>query len=433
MAVVLAFGAFAARRVSASTAVVVQVEPATSLVSRPVQIQVTGLPSDHLATLAVSTVDGKGGQWTSSATYRTTSTGVINLDQSSTVSGSYKGLDPMGLIESMTPTKATTNTPTVLWAPSLVFHIAVKVDGHQVAGTTFYREGDTPGVRVQTETLAGTGFVGQWWLPPPGTPRHPGVLVFGGSEGGISGTRTSAALASAGYPTLDIAYFRSPAPAQASLEAGLPSQLRNIPLEYFAKALRWLAEQPQVEPQKLYVESGSRGSEAAFLLGVHYPTLVHGIINLSPSDVVRAAYPGGKGSAWTFQGKPLRYLGEFIRATHGDGGHFATQAEATIPVQDIHGPTLLACGVDDQLDPESCAYSRDAEHRLTKAHDPFAQPLYTYSNAGHLVDDLIPYGAANPAALSSPEYIRADNPSWLANDQADAKLWPHVLNFLATT
>jgi uncharacterized protein len=34
---------------------------------------------------------------------------------------------------------------------------------------------------------------------------------------------------------------------------GLPSALANIPLEYFARALRWLAAQPGVAPAKVAV------------------------------------------------------------------------------------------------------------------------------------------------------------------------------------
>lgn len=425
MAVVLAVSAFAPARVSASTPVV-QVEPATSLFSQPVHIRVTGLPPETVVSLTVSATDAKGGRWTSSATYRSSALGQINVDRSPALLGSYQGVNGMGLIESMTPTEQTTDDPLfVFGSKATPFQAAVKVTGHQVAATSFHREGVTPGVRVQTETLAGAGFDGEWWLPPPGTPRHPGVLTFGGDEGGIAGSRISAALASAGYPTLDIAYFQGGEPAAAP---GLPKTLHNIPLEYFAKALRWLADRPQVKPQKLYVLSGSRGTQAAFLLGVHYPNLVHGIINLSPADVVFGSLPAPGGPVWTFQGKPVPYS----RAPIGPGVTPGVNTNAVIPVQAIHGPILLACGGDDQLE-DSCGYSQNAEHRLTKAHDPFAHPLYNYPDAGHLVDQLVAYEPISPAALSTPQYLDAEGPTPLANDQADAKLWPHVLHFLATT
>jgi len=162
------------------------------------------------------------------------------------------------------------------------FDIRVSEGRSLVASGGFTRRGAALGVTVSAESIAATGFYGQFWAPPAGTPRHPAMLEFGGSEGGLSGQRIGAALASAGHPTLDIAYFGEP---------GLPATLTDVPLEYFARALRWLARQPQVLKGQTYVLGGSRGSEAALLLGAHYPTLVHGVIASSPSDVSFGSYP----------------------------------------------------------------------------------------------------------------------------------------------
>jgi pimeloyl-ACP methyl ester carboxylesterase len=86
----------------------------------------------------------------------------------------------------------------------------------------------------------------------------------------------AAVLASRGHPALAVAYFGLP---------GLPATLTRIPLEYFATALRWLARQPGVNSDRIIVVGTSRGSEAAQLLGVHYPDLVHSVVALSPSSV----------------------------------------------------------------------------------------------------------------------------------------------------
>ena len=69
-------------------------------------------------------------------------------------------------------------------------------------------------------------------------------------------------LAAHGYPALAVAYFGVP---------GLPQNLSAILLEYFERALGWLAAQPGVDPARLVVLGGSRGSEAAELLAVHDP------------------------------------------------------------------------------------------------------------------------------------------------------------------
>lgn len=426
--VVLFTSGLIATRVSAAAPATVHVEPTNTLFSQPVHIRATGLPPRKTVTLAVSAVDARGVRWTSSATYRTSAGGGIDVDHSPALLGSYEGVNGMGLIESMTPTRQVAGDIEFVWglrSTPFAFHVTVRMSGQQLTAATFQREGMAPGVRARVETLSGAGFDGGWWLPPPGTRRHPGVLVFGGDEGGIAGSLISSALASAGYPTLDIAYFQGGDPAAAP---GLPKTLHDIPLEYFAKALRWLANRPQVEAQKIYVESGSRGTQAAFLLGVHYPKLVHGIINLSASDVAFGSLPAPGGPVWTFRGKPVPYS----RAAVGPSGTPGVNTDALIPVQEIRGPILLACGSNDQLQ-DSCGYDQDAEQRLSAAHDPFPHPSYTYPNAGHLVDQLIAYEPVSPTALSLPEYQDAEGPTPLANDQADANLWPQVLHFLATT
>ena len=220
-----------------------------------------------------------------------------------------------------------------------------------------------------------------------------------------------AGLASAGYPTLDIAYFGEP---------GLPAALHDIPLEYFAKALRWLARQPQVLPADIYVSGGSRGSEAALLLGVHYPNLVHAVIASSPSDISFGAYPGS-GAAWTFDGKPVPYSPAFSAALP------IIDPAADIAVQKIRGPVFLDCGTADLIW-TSCAYAAAIQRRLSTAADRYPHVLYRYVGAGHLVDGLVPYEPQSTSMINAPGG-QGDAP--LANASAVASLWTYLHRFLA--
>lgn len=136
----------------------------------------------------------------------------------------------------------------------------------------------------------------------------PPVLVFGGSGGGRM-TSVAALLAARGYPSLALAYFKAP---------GLPQTLHNIPLEYFAKALRVLRAQPGVDPDHVLVAGESRGGEAALLLSAYFPRLVNGVIAGVPSSVVNsAAGPDTGRPAWTLGGRPLPAVSpsEFGRPT----------------------------------------------------------------------------------------------------------------------
>jgi hypothetical protein len=49
--------------------------------------------------------------------------------------------------------------------------------------------------------------------------------------------------------------------------------------------------------------------------------------------------------------------------------------------------------------------------------------LYAYAGAGHFVGNLLPYEPEARAAGSDPSYA--------ADQEADALLWPHLLHFLA--
>jgi hypothetical protein len=129
-------------------------------------------------------------------------------------------------------------------------------------------------VTATYESVAATGFYGVFWQPPAGQDNHVGIVEFPGSGGALN-LPLGAMLAARGFPTLALAYFGEP---------GLPQAATSLSLEYFAKALRWLGRQPGVDPSRLWVMGGSTGSEAALLLGVHYPNLVHGVAALSPSD-----------------------------------------------------------------------------------------------------------------------------------------------------
>jgi pimeloyl-ACP methyl ester carboxylesterase len=235
------------------------------------------------------------------------------------------------------------------------------------------------------------------------------VLILGGSEGGLPSPLLDGLLASQGYAALGVAYFGLP---------GLPSTLANIPLEYFARALRWLAGQPGVNPAKIAVLGVSRGSEAAQLLGVHYPNLVHAVIASVPSDASICSYPGCNGPAWTLAGKPLPYTKDFDNPSPAD------DPAAVIQDQRINGPVFLDCGEADQTW-SSCAYGRAILSRLDKYHDRLPHVLYAYPGAGHLVGDFVPYEPAGSVEISKMV------PSYAAIQEAEPGLWQHLLSFLA--
>ncbi len=105
------------------------------------------------------------------------------------------------------------------------------------------------------------------------------IIMLGGSEGGKSWSRIKrpiALLIQRGYSVLSLAYFKSEC---------LPNTLEEIPLEYFKKAFDWLSTHPGIVPDEYAILGGSKGSEAALLLGIRNHQ-VKAVVAFSPSSVV---------------------------------------------------------------------------------------------------------------------------------------------------
>ena len=388
----------------------VSVTPTATRFDQPVHIVVKGVGARRRVTVELRSVDASRVSWSSHAVFRSTSSGTVDLSESPSSAGSYVGVNAMGLVDALSPGSLSETGYSWQDGHPQRFTLRVLEDGRTVARGAFSRDTVAPGVSLTRESLAATGFYGEFITPAPGGPRRPAVLAFGGSEGGLGGGGLlGVALAAAGYPTLDLAYFGEP---------GLPRQLKDIPLGYFARALRWLARRPGVRAGRIVVAGASRGSEAALLLGVHYPHLVHGVIASSPSDLSFGSYPVAGSAAWTYRGRPVPYSQAFSSV---DQVH---DPSAEIAVQRIRAPVLLDCGSDDQVW-TSCAYAQAIQRRLAGHHDRFPHVLYRYRGAGHGVSFLFPY---EPASGGDDD---TQGDTELANPNADVRLWPHVLSFLA--
>lgn len=172
------------------------------------------------------------------------------------------------------------------------------VGGKTVAEATAHRVGpEDVGVRVRELRPAADGVYGSLYLPADTSVRRPALVVFGGSEGGLSTGPAAALLAAHGYPALALAYFGEP---------GLPATLRDVPLEYFAKAVALLRAQPGVDPDHVLVHGTSRGGEAALLVGATYPALVDGVVAGVPGDRVEGTpFSAVVSAAWTVRGRPV--------------------------------------------------------------------------------------------------------------------------------
>jgi len=386
--------------------VAIRVDHPQALVDVLLHITVTGLEPRERVSVQADTTDATGMDFRSAASFTAGDEGEIDLARDAPSSGSYSGVDPMGLFWSMAPVDGAPSYVDLLQPEGQPVTLTVTDQGQTLARRTVLRRPVSPGVTVRQLRPAQVGFYGAYHSAADVSSPGPAVLLFGGSEGGLHGQATASLLASYGYPTLDLAYFKEP---------GLPHMLSRIPLEYFTRALGWLSRQPGVDPRRLVVSGASRGSEAALLLGARFPSLVHGVVALVPGDVVLCGFPCSAGPAWTLGGKPLPYV-QFPGP--GAPGHPA----AVIPVERIRGPVFLACGGHDDVWP-SCPMAHAMVHRLQARNHPYRDVLVDYPKAGHGVGLLVPY---DPDQLSGLEGATPD-----ANARAREAAWPKLLDFLA--
>jgi dienelactone hydrolase len=266
--------------------------------------------------------------------------------------------------------------------------LAVREHGTVVARATLTRLPALPSVRAESLSVGKDGLHGIYYAPAAGHRRRPALLALGGSGGGAP-YDMAALLASRGYPALALNYFNAP---------GLPPTLSRIPLEYFARGLRWLGRQPGVDPRRLVVEGGSRGGEAAMLIGSAFPELVHGAIGLVPGYQTWGSVNGG--AAWTYRGKDI-------------------PAYRLIRVERINGPVLTASGGEDAVW-SSSTNTDQIELRLNDHHFRFPHERLDFPRAGHDID--VPYKPqADPVTFGGARRATA---------AAQVLVWKHIIKFM---
>lgn len=388
---------------------VISVSPETALLDQPVRVSLTGLPADHPVTVAATATDAAGVSWSSSAAFRSGRDGTLSLDRAP-ASGSYSGANPMGLFQLMTPDDAKSYGFAAPLTGTYQVELAAVVDGRKVATATAVRQSPgAVGVTTRTLTVPADGVYGVLNRPKDSPTRKPALLVFGGSEGGLSyPVRIKAALLAArGYPTLALAYFDAP---------GLPKDLAAIPLEYFRTALTILRAQPGVDPHHLLVTGASWGGEGSLLVAATYPDLVGGVIAEVPNSYVDVAPFSTERSSWTLHGKELPF------APRRQFGAPAADVDprAYVPVGRIRGPIVLACGELDVVWP-SC---RNVDDVVARLHGRRGVTVLRYADAGHYIGAYPPYTVATETALTTAGGTRA------GTEAANLDLYAKVLALL---
>lgn len=233
---------------------------------------------------------------------------------------------------------------------------------------------------IERQKVRDDGLVATYYYNQK-TQQQPPVIIFGGSSGGNFYDKYQnymEDLVESGYAVLSLSYF------DYNSTGELPAMLRHIPLEYFERAMNWMARQPQTSKGKFAVIGNSRGGEAALLLATQYPK-ISTVIAIVPSAYVGGAYNNKKvvtGSAWTLHGKEIPYI-DYQRAAANYSPWWKVLEnidevkQFAIPVEKMSAAVLLLSGINDEIWP-STEMSKRIMQRLEKYHYPFPRHHIAY-------------------------------------------------------
>jgi pimeloyl-ACP methyl ester carboxylesterase len=261
---------------------------------------------------------------------------------------------------------------------------------HRVMVEQWLLAEDTRRTEVRGNGLVGTLF------RPAGDGPFATVVVMNGSGGGINETR-AAQYASRGIQAFALGYFRAP---------GLSNFISRTPLEYFERALDYVAAELSPRGGKPVVSGQSRGGELTLLLASRFPGKIAAAAAFVPGAFVfgaqGAADPaeGWNGPTWTWRGEPLLHFwadnagvtwqpwgDDAAPSRHADvyidGLHDRRLAmQSRIPIERFKGPVACISGMDDRAWPSSMA-SRMVMDTLER-HGHAAERLHLdYEGAGH--------------------------------------------------
>jgi dienelactone hydrolase len=338
------------------------IAPTDLTVPSPTSIHIEKL--DPGASVTVETLrrseDGKE-TFVASGQFTANQRGRIDLSRAAPDSGSYRGVDPLGIFWSAKVRPIAAEDPA-----NGTVRIRAMINGKTV-GSAVARTRPDPALFT---IRADTPFAGAVWAVPKGRGPHPVIIVLGGSEGGSSTARDVAPLfAARGYATLGLPYYDPGFDPNDKLPS-LPKNFIEIPVDRIADVKKWLDQQVDVDTRRIGIWGASKGAEFALIAASRYDW-IKTVTAVVPTDLVWEGWgvPGPSRSSFAFDGKPLPFQpyggmeAEYAKAAKGermDIGKVHRQgriafpdriAAARIPIERFRGELLVIGGGRDKVWP----------------------------------------------------------------------------------
>ncbi|XP_053186196.1 acyl-coenzyme A thioesterase 2, mitochondrial-like [Scomber japonicus] len=400
----------------------VKLLPSTKcLFDDPVQVMVAGLKARQVVTMRARSISEKGVVFSSSATYRADDKGEIDLNKDPSLSGSYIGVEPMGLLRSM---RADTLHKR--------FQINTSLNPYLVKFSVLEEEGEGRILAEETNErfLMGEGVtrlpikegnIRGVLFTPPGRGPFPAVLDLYTLGGGLSEKRASL-LASRGFVVLTIAAFGFD---------DMPKRVKEVHLDYFEEAMQFLKNLDKVGSEGVGVLSLSKTGDialsmATYLAGIDAVVWINGC---SANTALPLYYK-----------KNLLHpalMSDASKVIHTESGAdifkycindpMAEENWATlIPIEKAESHFLFVASEDD-LNWDSKAYMDELVERL-KRHGKENFECLCYPEAGHFLEP--PYG---PYCPSSFHWVAGKPAMWggepRSHTAAEVHMWKKIQVF----
>ncbi|CAK6974791.1 Hypothetical predicted protein [Scomber scombrus] len=394
---------------------------AKCLFDEPVQVMVAGLKARQVVTMRARSISEKGVVFSSSATYRADDKGEIDMNKDPSLSGSYVGIEPMGLLRSM---RADTLHKR--------FQINKSLNPYLVKFSVLEEEGEGRLLAEETNErhLMGEGVtrlpikegnIRGVLFTPPGRGPFPAVLDLHTLGGGLSEKRASL-LASRGFVVLTIAAFGFD---------DMPKSIKEVHLDYFEEAMQFLKNLDKVGSEGVGVLSLSKTGDvalsmASYLAGIDAVVWINGCCAntalplyykknlLHPalmSDISKVIHTESAADIFKYCNNDP--LAEENRAT-------------LIPIEKAESHFLFVASEDD-LNWDSKAHMDELVERL-KRHGKENFESVCYPEAGHFLEP--PYG---PYCPSSFHWVAGKPAMWggepRSHTAAEVHLWKKIQEF----
>ncbi|XP_075954421.1 acyl-coenzyme A thioesterase 5-like [Anarhichas minor] len=395
---------------------------ARCMFDEPVQVKVAGLRSRQVVTVRARSTDEKGVVFSSSATYRADGGGEVDLERDPSLTGSYTGVEPMGLLWSMRPDslhKRFQRTKSL--NPHVVKFSVHEEDGRMLAEAT--NERLLIGGGVSRHTVK-EGNVRGVLFTPPGRGPFPAVLDLYILGGGFSERRASL-LASRGFVVLTVVAYGYD---------DMPKKIKEVHLDYFEEAIQFLKKQDKVGSRGVGVISISKTGDLALSIASYLPGVEATVwINGCSANTLLPLYYKKR------QILPALMI-DLSKIIPTESGAFiiknvvhnplAEENKATlVPIEHAEGRFLFAASEDD-LNWDSKAYMDMLVERLQR-HGKDNFESVCYPGAGHYLGP--PYGPYCPSSVHwvvrRPFLLGGESSSHAA---AEVHLWKKIQEFFRT-